>query len=178
MYYAARYYDSALGRFVSADTIVPSAGNPQTLNRYSYAYNNPLRYSDPTGHEGPDIINTVGELATGAAFEAWTNIAWFIPGHENLKVQAGESEAMTTGRVIGDVIAIGVGIDETIIGGGMIGSGAVACGTAVLCFAGAPDMAAGVVVGSSGIATAGSAIRERVLEFLNELLGSARFPSQ
>jgi len=31
MYYGARYYDAALGRFVSADTIVPSAGNPQSL---------------------------------------------------------------------------------------------------------------------------------------------------
>ena len=50
MYYNARYYDSALGRFISADTIVPSAGNPQSLNRYSYVYNNPLRYTDPSGH--------------------------------------------------------------------------------------------------------------------------------
>jgi hypothetical protein len=39
-----------LGRFVSADTIVPGAANPQSLNRYAYVYNNPLRFSDPTGH--------------------------------------------------------------------------------------------------------------------------------
>ena len=51
MYYGARYYDAGLGRFISADTIVPSAGNPQSLNRYAYVYNNPLRYIDPTGHE-------------------------------------------------------------------------------------------------------------------------------
>jgi RHS repeat-associated protein len=50
-YYGARYYDPALGRFVQADTIVPEPGNPQALNRYSYVYNNPLRYIDPTGHE-------------------------------------------------------------------------------------------------------------------------------
>jgi RHS repeat-associated protein len=50
MYYGARYYDSALGRFLSADTIVPSPGNPQTLNRYSYVLGNPLKYVDPTGH--------------------------------------------------------------------------------------------------------------------------------
>jgi len=29
---------------------VPEAGNPQALNRYSYAYNNPLVYVDPDGH--------------------------------------------------------------------------------------------------------------------------------
>jgi RHS repeat-associated protein len=49
MYYGARYYDAALGRFVQADTIVPEPGNPQALNRYSYVLNNPLRYVDPTG---------------------------------------------------------------------------------------------------------------------------------
>jgi len=53
--YGARFYSSALGRFISADTIVPEPGNPQSLNRFSYALGNPLRYIDPTGHgsEGP-----------------------------------------------------------------------------------------------------------------------------
>src|SRR5215207_3690305 len=35
---------------MSADTIVPGYANPQNLNRYSYVTNNPLRYTDPTGH--------------------------------------------------------------------------------------------------------------------------------
>jgi RHS repeat-associated protein len=48
--YRARFYDPALGRFISADPVVPGAGNPQALNRYAYVYNNPLRYTDPTGH--------------------------------------------------------------------------------------------------------------------------------
>jgi hypothetical protein len=39
-----------INRFVSADTIVPGYTNPQSLNRYSYVLNNPLRYTDPTGH--------------------------------------------------------------------------------------------------------------------------------
>ena len=46
----ARWYDQELGRFISADTIVPEPGNPQALNRYSYVYNSPLKYTDPTGH--------------------------------------------------------------------------------------------------------------------------------
>jgi RHS repeat-associated protein len=50
MDYNARYYDPGLGRFVSADTVVPEAGNPQALNRYSYVLNSPLKYADPTGH--------------------------------------------------------------------------------------------------------------------------------
>jgi hypothetical protein len=39
-----------INRFLSADTIVPGYANPQNLNRYSYVLNNPLRYTDPTGH--------------------------------------------------------------------------------------------------------------------------------
>ena len=38
----ARYYDPSLNRFVSADTIVPGAGNPQALNRYSYTNGIPM----------------------------------------------------------------------------------------------------------------------------------------
>jgi RHS repeat-associated protein len=101
-YYGARWYDSALGRFIQADTIVPpetertavtplqvgafepqhvaqvtvenaenaaygfwhqrspetrlqtqhptGPSNPQELNRFSYVHNNPLKYTDPTGH--------------------------------------------------------------------------------------------------------------------------------
>ena len=40
--YGAREYSPILDRFISADTIVPGAGNPQNLNRYSYAPGNPM----------------------------------------------------------------------------------------------------------------------------------------
>ena len=49
-YYDARYYDPIIGRFVSADTVIPDYTDPQSLNRYSYVKNNPLMYVDPTGH--------------------------------------------------------------------------------------------------------------------------------
>lgn len=48
--YNARLYDPVLGRFISADTVVPSFSDPQSLNRYSYCRNNPLVYVDPSGH--------------------------------------------------------------------------------------------------------------------------------
>ncbi len=56
MYYRARYYAAGLGRFVQADTIVPGIENPQGLNRYSYVLNNPLIYTDPTGHFEDDAL--------------------------------------------------------------------------------------------------------------------------
>jgi hypothetical protein len=60
----ARYYLPSAGRFISADTIVPDPTNPQQFNRYTYVLNNPLRYTDPTGHycydpsAGPELMGT------------------------------------------------------------------------------------------------------------------------
>ena len=73
-YYKARYYDPMLGRFVQADTIVPEPGNPQALNRYAYVYNNPLRYTDPSGHWLETLLDIaflaydIHQIAT----EGWT----------------------------------------------------------------------------------------------------------
>ena len=49
-FYQARYYAQGLGRFVSPDSIVQNPLDPQAFNRYAYARNNPVRYTDPTGH--------------------------------------------------------------------------------------------------------------------------------
>lgn len=49
-YYGARYYEPYLGRFIEADPLLPTEA-PQGLNRYSYVFNNPLKYVDPTGHQ-------------------------------------------------------------------------------------------------------------------------------
>jgi len=78
-FYNARYYDPALGRFISADTIVPSPGDPQSLNRYSYVLNSPLNYRDPSGHAAclDEECNWVENPATG-----W--ISWRGPGEPSL----------------------------------------------------------------------------------------------
>jgi hypothetical protein len=44
----ARWYDSSLGRWAQADSLVP--GGAQGLDRYGFVNNNPVRYSDPSGH--------------------------------------------------------------------------------------------------------------------------------
>ena len=44
-----RVYDPVLGRFLSPDPLVQAPYDSQTWNRYSYARNNPLRYTDPSG---------------------------------------------------------------------------------------------------------------------------------
>jgi hypothetical protein len=47
-------YSPLLGRFLSADSIVPRPGDPQSLNRYSYTRNNPISRIDPDGHADKD----------------------------------------------------------------------------------------------------------------------------
>src|SRR6266481_6776803 len=51
----ARYYDGSKGEFLSEDPVFlgdprqQNLNNPQTLNSYSYANDNPITGSDPTG---------------------------------------------------------------------------------------------------------------------------------
>jgi RHS repeat-associated protein len=47
--YGSRYYDPAIGRFAQPDSIIPNT-SPQAYNAYSYSFNNPLRFIDPSGH--------------------------------------------------------------------------------------------------------------------------------
>ncbi|WP_410514027.1 RHS repeat-associated core domain-containing protein [Paenibacillus sp. BR2-3] len=49
-YLRARYYDPSVGRFINEDTYEGQITNPLSLNLYTYVSNNPLIYSDPTGH--------------------------------------------------------------------------------------------------------------------------------
>src|SRR5205814_3392311 len=49
IYLNARYYDPQIGRFLSADTMTPG-DLIVALNRYAYAFNDPINYSDANGH--------------------------------------------------------------------------------------------------------------------------------
>lgn len=83
-YFGARYYDARLGRFTSADPVSLLRGvnadgvatdnlailllNPQAWNLYSYAFNNPFRYVDPTGklsEEWKQRIKNAGNFSLG-----------------------------------------------------------------------------------------------------------------
>jgi RHS repeat-associated protein len=68
-YLRARYYDPALGRFLSRDPFMGLVNSPQSLNRYVYAVNNPVNLRDPSGMQGG------GEVAVGTAGEVVCVIA-------------------------------------------------------------------------------------------------------
>ena len=56
-FYNARYYDPEIGRFVTADNLIPDELDTQGWNNFSYVRNNPVVFKDPTGHEWYDTIS-------------------------------------------------------------------------------------------------------------------------
>jgi len=53
-FFQSRWFDPALGRFLSPDSIVPTGSQgTQAWDRYGFVNNNPVRYNDPTGHYIP-----------------------------------------------------------------------------------------------------------------------------
>ncbi|MBD3920026.1 RHS repeat protein [Paenibacillus sp. PR3] len=52
IYLRARYYNPVDKRFINKDTYEGDITNPLTSNLYTYVTNNPIKYFDPSGHEG------------------------------------------------------------------------------------------------------------------------------
>ncbi len=74
-YYGARYRNPDIIVWTQPDSNIPNIYNPQALNRYSYVYNNPYKYTDPDGHNPllyvPGVLFGAVLLGpTGAAFFA------------------------------------------------------------------------------------------------------------
>ena len=49
-YLNSRYYNPEWGRFINADSVLGANGDILSYNLYAYCSNNPVNYSDPTGH--------------------------------------------------------------------------------------------------------------------------------
>lgn len=55
VYMHARYFDPQLARFISPDTSIPDPLSTQAHDRYAYALNSPISFTDPTGHQTEGI---------------------------------------------------------------------------------------------------------------------------
>ncbi len=58
-----RFLDPSLGRFLQPDGLVAERFDPQALNRYAYARNNPVNMTDPEGRNPIAAILFVGAIA-------------------------------------------------------------------------------------------------------------------
>jgi hypothetical protein len=66
-HFGARWYSPTLGRFLSPDSLGPRPGDPRDLDRYGYVRGNPIKHTDPTGHQA--ILGSLASAgpAAGAA---------------------------------------------------------------------------------------------------------------
>ena len=67
-YLQSRYYDAAIGRFINADSYLSTGTGLIGYNMYAYCNNNPVMYTDPSGHIGIGaILLTIGIVLSIAA---------------------------------------------------------------------------------------------------------------
>jgi len=118
---------------------VPNPGDPQSLNRYAYVQNNPLKYTDPSGHFANVIVGAAIGAVIGAAVSAGPQIIQ----------NAREGQPLTTNIDPGEVAkAAAVGA----VGG------AVAGATFGLALAAAPAVGLGTGLGAHVAAGAASGV--------------------
>jgi RHS repeat-associated protein len=78
-YLMARFYDPSIGRFVTEDSYSGSEDDPMTLDRYTYARDNPERYVDPSGHRY--AYTTGGQTSSSATYTySSTSISSVVSG--------------------------------------------------------------------------------------------------
>jgi len=105
-YFGARYFGSSMGRFMSPDSYGGRLADPQSLNKYAYARNNPLIYVDPDGHDfnltGCGSTNTatcnnnmVGTTSTDANGKSSFTATVISNGANGLQDQAGNAYSGT-----------------------------------------------------------------------------------
>ena len=66
-----RLYDPILGRMLSPDIAIQDEHNAQAYNRYSYCFNNPLRFTDPSGYFVRGSRN----------YYDWTSFVYYVFGN-------------------------------------------------------------------------------------------------
>ena len=125
IYMKARYYDPVIGQFVSPDTIVPDLANVYAYNRYMYAYGNPLKYNDPTGHQASCTMDqNLNWLCTDNAVTGGVTLELDPDGEGT--ANNGSTENFL--RLMGSLAAIAVTPATLVASGVVAGSTAVGVG--------------------------------------------------
>lgn len=150
-YLNARYYDPGRGQFLSQDSIFLAMGDnykkdkrlvvalldPQSQNSYSYARNNPVRFTDTSGDDW--FSDTLDNVANG--FDAAFNV---VTGGAGDKIDDMVQNGVTPGKIAG--VVAGVIGGTAVTAGAAFVAGATA-GAAVLYAA--PATPSGIAIGTS-----------------------------
>ncbi|MBK8308586.1 MAG: hypothetical protein IPL00_16200 [Gammaproteobacteria bacterium] len=90
MHMNGRTYDPKVGRFMQADLFVQDPADTQSYNRYSYARNNPLNATDPTGFLFSELVRVVRDVAYIVYGDGWADPNAWIQLGADLYALAGE----------------------------------------------------------------------------------------
>lgn len=119
-YYGARYYNPETFVFTQADTLIPDVYNPQALNRYSYCYNNPLKYEDPDGHIPLLATALIGATIGAIGYGGYSAITQYVRTGQVDWNDVGKS--IVVGAVTGGLIGLTCGIGVAVAGTGSTSS--------------------------------------------------------
>jgi len=100
LYASSRYYNSKIGKYNQPDNLLPDVYDPQQLNRYAYARNNPYKYTDPNGH----FIDTIVDVG----FIIWDIVQIVKDPHNKANWAALGGDAL--GAIIPGVTGVGTGV--------------------------------------------------------------------
>jgi RHS repeat-associated protein len=110
MYYGARYYSPEYRVFVQPDTMLPYIYNPQALNRYSYCLNNPVKYTDPSGHFVVATFVVVGIVAVAAigVFATFVSygVQWVEADFDTSQISREKAHGDMSSAMIGSLTAL------------------------------------------------------------------------
>jgi RHS repeat-associated protein len=121
--YKARMYSPYITHFIQPDTIVPDLYNPQSLNRYSYAFNNPINYNDPTGHWPEWMYSVMGAVSQYMDDMSLGLFSYVVGDLGNI-----DSTAYQEGRSAGRAVAIVVASAEEVLGAAAVAMALVSIG--------------------------------------------------
>ncbi|BDU19988.1 RHS repeat-associated core domain-containing protein [Dyella sp. GSA-30] len=131
-YMQARYYDPASGRFFSVDPAGVESGNSTTFNRYSYANNNPIVYTDPDGRQS---TMDAGVWATEAVMAQQSPQQVQRLNEQNvgqLKIVAASLATMAASPAAGFVARTAAAVVTDSLAAGSVTTGLMANGSSVV----------------------------------------------
>jgi RHS repeat-associated protein len=128
-FYVSRFYDPYLNHWTQPDTIVPDQADPLSWDRYAYVLNNPVKYTDPSGHcPWCIVIGAIAGAAVGYGSQVYSNYQNGVTGADAWLTNI-SGEVIAGSTLIGATIGLGVGVVSVVAGGGAVTSGGIAAGT-------------------------------------------------
>jgi RHS repeat-associated protein len=158
VYFGARYYDPAIARFLSQDSVLGKPALPPSLHRYLYAYGNPLVFVDPDGH-----APVIG--------------AWLEETRRQRQIRVRELELLreregstTKNILIGSVVGVGNALGYGLVEG-LLDTANTQLDTATSLLSFVPGLSDSEVVKNSTAATLER--RDAILQTVDKVLGYA-----